>query len=72
MQEDYSPMILDDDGVYQHCTDPIHQDSDGWWYFWDETWAYRHGPFNSLQECKEVLRQYCIEELGYLENITEG
>jgi len=26
------------------------------WYFWDETWAYRYGPYPT----KEVAREACI------------
>lgn len=51
-----------------HDPNPIHQNEDGLWYFWDEVWANEYGPFNSLQECKDVLKRYCIEELGIPES----
>lgn len=35
----------------------IHKEVDGW-YFWDETWAYRHGPFMTEKECKIKLTKY--------------
>lgn len=28
------------------------------WYFWDETWAYSHGPFKSRREASMALRRY--------------
>lgn len=39
---------------------PIHQrpSAENEWYFWDETWAYAHGPFNSEEECKKALKEY--------------
>lgn len=33
---------------------------DGLWYFWDESWAYQHGPYNTLAECKEALDKYAL------------
>ena len=44
--------------------DPIHQDNDGVWYFWDETGADRIGPFHSWNEAKYELDIYCREVLG--------
>lgn len=39
--------------------DPIHQDDkDQLWYFWDETGAYRYGPFNSRKAAEAVLTRY--------------
>lgn len=39
---------------------PIHQDEqDGLWYFWDETWAYRYGPYISRVAAYLVMRDYC-------------
>lgn len=58
-------------------TDPIHyheykcgpnrdeQDYDETgWYFWDETWANRYGPYLSREQCAKNLNQYCKEALG--------
>lgn len=28
------------------------------WYFFDETWSNVHGPFGTLEECKEALSNY--------------
>lgn len=37
--------------------DPIHE-HDGKWWFWDEVWANRVGPYNSRQEASEALDKY--------------
>lgn len=30
------------------------------WYFWDEVWAYRTGPFKTRDICIEVLEDYIL------------
>lgn len=47
---------------YNKQDTPIHKNTDGWW-FWDETWADRHGPFSTSIIANEELRKYC-KELG--------
>jgi len=44
--------------------DPVHQDSDGLWYFWEENWALRHGPFDTEDQARLALTKYCREQLG--------
>ena len=34
------------------------------WYFWDETQAYRYGPYESEEEANKQLDRYCKEVLG--------
>ena len=34
------------------------------WYFWDETWVARYGPFPTETSCEEKLGQYVKEVLG--------
>jgi len=34
------------------------------WYFWDETGAYCHGPYESAELAYIGLEKYCKEELG--------
>lgn len=29
------------------------------WYFWEETWCYLHGPFGTIEECRDALNKYC-------------
>jgi len=38
--------------------DPVHQE-DGKWWFWDETWADKSGPFDSWSEANKKLEEYC-------------
>jgi hypothetical protein len=33
------------------------------WFFWDETDAYRHGPWGTRAEAVEEMERYCREEL---------
>lgn len=40
--------------------DPVHE-SEGNWWFWDETWAYRYGPYESREDAVAALRQYVKE-----------
>lgn len=37
--------------------DPVHTGAEGW-YYWDETWAERHGPFESEHEARMSLAEY--------------
>lgn len=39
--------------------DPIHEEN-GQFYFWDETWAHRYGPFGTRNEVTQKLGQYLI------------
>jgi len=41
----------------------IHEDTDGW-YFWDETWCNRYGPYASRDQAAEELDKYCHLCLG--------
>lgn len=55
--------------------DPIHyqattvQEDDGTssapgWYYYDETWAHRYGPFDTSEEAAASLRNYLETQLG--------
>jgi hypothetical protein len=46
--------------------DPIHSDEQGW-YFWDETWVNKYGPFGSEAAARTELGRY-VEHL----NSTRG
>ena len=48
-------------------TDPVHE-HEGQWYFWDEVWAYRVGPYKSEEEARKQLNHYS----EYLDNIRRG
>jgi len=36
---------------------PVHE-HEGRWYFWDEVWANRHGPFKSEEEAAGQCKRY--------------
>lgn len=41
-------------------TDPVHYDTlDHKWYFWDETWADRVGPYDTEEDARIALKEYC-------------
>ena len=41
-------------------SDPVHKNPvDGKWYYYDETWAYREGPYDSREEAAASLDFYC-------------
>jgi hypothetical protein len=72
----------DDDGPVKHdeARDPVHhipfaEMVDGLlykpgWYFWDETWADRHGPFEAEGEARRQLKVYCRIEL--MQGVEKG
>lgn len=43
--------------------DPVHKDKGSWW-FWDEAWAYRYGPYPSEKKARRELENYCKDLLG--------
>lgn len=44
--------------------DPVHEDESGRWWFWDESWAWRLGPYESEEQAREELKRYVREVLG--------
>lgn len=44
--------------------DPIHCRKHHGWYFWDETWSDRIGPFWGRWETQKILDMYCFFEGG--------
>lgn len=41
------------------------------WYFWDETWANKIGPYESYEEANAALHAY-IKELNYESSTNSG
>ena len=37
----------------------IHEKEDGW-YFYDETWSNEYGPYDTKEETKIALDEYCL------------
>jgi len=42
--------------------DPVHNEN-GQWYFWDETWAERYGPYATEREARCTLESYAAQML---------
>lgn len=62
---DYSK--LDDKIDKSQCMkqSPTHEEN-GKWYFWDETWTERQGPYETEEECGQSLSKYCdyLNDMG--------
>lgn len=52
LAEDWEPEI---DYTTQ---EPVYQRADGTWWFWDETWAFDHGPYATEEKARERLKDY--------------
>lgn len=37
---------------------PVHQKEDGTWWFWDEVWSDRFGPYDSYEEAANGCQAY--------------
>ena len=48
----------------QQQQDPVHCADDGTWWFWDETWSYPHGPFDTESHARKSMWFYCRDHLG--------
>lgn len=44
--------------------DPIHQGENNKWFFWDETWSFEEGPYETEAEARTALDVYWKEQLG--------
>jgi hypothetical protein len=40
-------------------TDPVHQNEEGKWAFWDETWSDSVGSYDTEEEARKALKEYC-------------
>lgn len=49
-------------------SDPVHFHEGKWW-FWDEVWVDRMGPFETKEEARAEILRYCKEVLGHETNI---
>ena len=47
----------------KHDPNPIRFEDDKWW-FCDETWVDRYGPFETEEEATDACVEYCKRELG--------
>ena len=37
---------------------------DGKWYYWDQTWSNKHGPYENAVEANKALLEYCTTVLS--------
>ena len=56
--------------IVSEPVDPVHQA----WYFWDETWADRYGPFDTEEEARTQLDAYVkgLNGLSVLDETNAG
>lgn len=40
--------------------DPMHQHADEKWWWYEETWAFENGPFDTYEEAYTALGEYCL------------
>ena len=50
-------------------SDPVHQ-HDKYWWFWDETWTNRVGPYPSYKESEMALSRYAMSHLDGQAELT--
>lgn len=61
----YGPVFMRSFVARFPKSNPLHFNlEDNQWYFWDETWADRHGPFPTAKAANAALEKYCKEVLG--------
>jgi len=48
----------------------VHQNKDGKWYFWNETYSDEIGPYDSYAECRRKSREY-VNYLDSEEDVKE-
>ena len=46
----------------KHDTNPVRFEDNAWW-FWDEIWIDRYGPFETEEEATDACTEYCKGEL---------
>lgn len=50
--------------VQNGAPDKVVHEEDGWWFFYDETWSDRWGPFPSKDNARTACGFYCRKFLG--------
>jgi len=43
--------------------DPVHQNANGKWRYWDETWTHESEPCETEAEARAALDKYYIEQV---------
>jgi hypothetical protein len=49
---------------HPNSTDPVEK-SEGLWWYWDEVWADKRGPWFTEEEARAQLKHYCDTVLNY-------
>lgn len=57
--------------LYNGDGNPLHVHKDGSWWYWDETWAYENGPFETEGEAQISLELYCDTVLAERNSLTK-
>lgn len=50
---------------------PIHEHSDGTWWFFEATWRLERGPFPTWDTANEALAEYCLEYQNSLTDVQK-
>ena len=58
MEWDSNPVFQCGDGSFHDVGDAHTGLVAGKWYFWDEVWAYTHGPFDTKEVCDRACTEY--------------
>src|SRR5689334_21913352 len=45
---------------YSGDGNPLHEHSDGTFWFYEETWAFENGPFPDYEQAYNALTEYCV------------
>jgi hypothetical protein len=40
---------------------PLHEHTDGTWWFYDQSWNLEQGPYAAYETAEEALTEYCIK-----------
>ena len=62
-------LRLPDNPICNYTGDgnPLHEHKDGKWWFYDETWAFENGPYESFEDGSVALEAYCTTVLAFRE-----
>jgi len=59
--EDATKRIEDHVPGIEEPVNPIHQNADGKWYFWDEIWVNEIGPYETREEANTAINEYAAD-----------
>jgi len=59
--EDATKSIEEHVPGIEEPVNPIHQNADGKWYFWDEIWVNEIGPYDTREEANTAINEYAAD-----------